>query len=142
MESTSVAVTKQVATVLGLDLPVFQTVTNKVSCPVLVGASCLDQNVRRLFNFSFQQQIARKSSYRKIESLFNIKSFYAFLSKFSFGQKFYSDKLFTELEEPFSVQLKSSDLSEFDLDPFIGRSFDEVKKEFAKVGLLAKFRPL
>ena len=73
----SVAVTKQVATVLGSDLPVSQTVTNKVSCPVLVGASCLDQNVKRLFNFSLQQQIARKSSYRKIESLFNIKSFYA-----------------------------------------------------------------
>ena len=49
-----------------------------------------------------------------------------------------SDKLFAELEEPFSVQLKSSDLSEFDLDPFIGRSFDEVKKEFAKVRKFGK----
>jgi hypothetical protein len=49
-----------------------------------------------------------------------------------------SDKLFAELEEPFSVQLKSSDLSEFDLDPFIGRSFDEVKKEFAKVRIFEK----
>ena len=61
MESTNVAVTKQLANVLGLGPPASRTVTNKVSCPVLVGACCLDQNVKRLFNFSLQHQIARKS---------------------------------------------------------------------------------